>query len=108
MSVSAVATQIMQEQAARLGKEVPTRVFPKSFQNKLVGALEAIKFEALPKDDDTIWEDYRAPQTLLVLQRTIEPVKGHKVLQKVTFYEKNGLTVSTNGDLNKLITEAGL
>jgi hypothetical protein len=107
MTVSTVSTEIIKSQEERLGKEIPTQTFPKSNLPKLVGKLEAIGFVALPKDETTVWSDYRAPQALIVLQRTIEPVKGHPVLQKVTVYNKDGIKVSTNGDIKALLSEAG-
>lgn len=107
MSVSVVSTEIIKSQEERLGKEVPTITLPKSNLTKIVGKLEAIGFVALPKDENTVWHQYRAPQALLVLERTTEPVKGHPVLQVVTIYNKDGIKISTNGDMNALQSEAG-
>lgn len=107
--ISKESAKIIRDQQARLALgNTQTKMFPTKNIDKLVSLLEGVGFVAVEKNDDTIWGCYRAPQVLLVMDRTIQVAKGKTAGQRITIFEKDGGKVSANCDITAIWKEIGL
>ena len=88
---------IIKSQQERISTEQFTMPWPVSKLDSLLGQLKELKFVAVEKNAETEWTVYRTPQTLIVMDRTVEPIKGREVLERVMFFQKDGGKVTVSG-----------
>jgi hypothetical protein len=90
-------TEIIKSQQKRITEDQFTAPWPIAKLESLVGQLKAKSFVAVEKNEETEWTVYRTPQTLIVMDRIVEPIKGRQVLERVMYFQKDGGKFSVSG-----------
>jgi hypothetical protein len=89
--------EIVKSQQKRIAEEQFGAPWPIAKLDNLIAQLKAKKFVAVEKDEETEWTVYRTPQTLIVMDRVVEPIKGRQVLERVMFFQKDGGKYTVSG-----------
>jgi len=89
--------EIIASQQKRISEDSYTMAWPMAKLDSLLGQLKALGFVPVEKNAETEWTVYRTPQTLIVEDRIVEPIKGREVLERVMFFQKDGGKVTVSG-----------